>query len=81
MSNKGGCSHQYPGIGEVAYVKDLMTGDIATRNFRCSRFGGAMSPGLGWVLKLLLFESFFESVTFFRIAPTIIKHSKTSLET
>ncbi|XP_028411772.1 uncharacterized protein LOC114534516 [Dendronephthya gigantea] len=48
MSNKGGCSHQYPGIGDVAFVKDLMTGEIATRNFKCSRFGGAIAPGLGW---------------------------------
>ncbi|XP_028411790.1 uncharacterized protein LOC114534527 [Dendronephthya gigantea] len=48
MSNKGGCSHRYPGIGDVAFVKDLMTGEIATRNFKCSRFGSAIAPGLGW---------------------------------
>ncbi|XP_028416962.1 uncharacterized protein LOC114541174 [Dendronephthya gigantea] len=48
MSNKGGCSHRYPGIGDIAYVKDLMTGKIATRKFKCSRFGADISTGLGW---------------------------------
>ncbi|XP_028411771.1 uncharacterized protein LOC114534515 [Dendronephthya gigantea] len=48
MSNKGGCSHRYPGIGDIAYVKELMTGKIATRKFKCSRFGADISTGLGW---------------------------------
>ena len=49
MSDKEGCSHRYPGIGNIAYVKDLMTRKIATRNFMCSRFGADISTGLGWV--------------------------------
>ncbi|XP_028411770.1 uncharacterized protein LOC114534514 [Dendronephthya gigantea] len=48
MSNKGGCSHRYPGIGKVAFVKDLVTGKIQTKNFKCSRFGASIAPGLGW---------------------------------
>jgi hypothetical protein len=49
MSGKGGCSHRYPGIGNIAYVKDLMASKIATRTFSCSRFGAAIARGLGWV--------------------------------
>ena len=49
MSNDGGCGHRYPGIGDIAYVKDLMSRKITTRNFNCSRFGGSIAPGLGWV--------------------------------
>ena len=51
MSNEGGCGHRYPGIGNIAYVKDLMSRKIVTRNFECSRFGSAIAPGLGWVGK------------------------------
>ncbi|CAB4031634.1 Hypothetical predicted protein, partial [Paramuricea clavata] len=47
MSDEGGCSHRYPGIGNIAYVKDLMTRKMATRTFNCSRFGASMAPELG----------------------------------
>ena len=49
VSNKGGCNHRYPGIGHVAYIKDLRSRKITARNFRCSQFGAAIAPGLGWV--------------------------------
>ena len=55
MSNEGGCGHQYPGIGNIAFVKDLMSRKITTRNFDCSRFGASIAPGLGWVCVLGLF--------------------------
>ncbi|CAB4012134.1 Hypothetical predicted protein [Paramuricea clavata] len=48
MSDEGGCSHRYPGIGNIAYVKDLMTRKMATRTFNCSRFGASVAPELGW---------------------------------
>lgn len=49
MSDKGGCTSHYPGVGQIEYVKDLLAGEIVTRNFQCSRFGPAYPPGLGWV--------------------------------
>lgn len=53
MSNRGGCSHLHPGIGDVAYVKDLMSRRIATKEFNCSRFGTSIARGLGWVYKII----------------------------
>ncbi len=49
--NKGGCDRHSPGIGDVAYVKNLILDKIVTRNFRCSKFGLAHHPGtkFGWV--------------------------------
>jgi hypothetical protein len=48
---KGGCDSSSPGIGDVAFVKNLMTERIVTRSFRCSKFGLAHSPEsmIGWV--------------------------------
>ena len=53
MSDEGGCGHQYPGIGDIAFVKDLMSKKITTRSFDCSRFGASIAPGLGWVCILI----------------------------
>ena len=49
--NKGGCDKHSPGIGDVAYVKNLLSDSIVTRNFRCSKFGLAHHPRtkFGWV--------------------------------
>ena len=51
---KGGCDNNSPGIGDVAFVKDLMTETVATHSFRCSKFGVAHSPEsvIGWVFIL-----------------------------
>ena len=49
MSNEGGYGHRYPGIGIIAFVTDVMSTKITTKNFNCSRFGGSFSPGLGWM--------------------------------
>ncbi|CAB4037541.1 Hypothetical predicted protein, partial [Paramuricea clavata] len=45
-----GCDENSPGIGDIAYVKDLKTEKIVTRNFRCSKFGIAYHVGtnFGW---------------------------------
>ena len=49
--NKGGCGQTSPGIGNIAFVKDLQTDDIVTTNFRCSKFGIGHHPktNIGWV--------------------------------
>ena len=49
--NKGGCGKYSPGIGDVKFVKDLITDKIVTTNFRCSKFGVAHSKKaqFGWV--------------------------------
>ena len=49
--NKGGCGKTSPGIGDVQFVKDLMTDNIVTTNFRCSKFGISHNPRtkFGWV--------------------------------
>ena len=49
LRNKGQCSHNHPGIGNVAFVKDLMRNKVVTNNFKCSRFGAHFFKGLGWV--------------------------------
>ncbi|XP_046839690.1 uncharacterized protein LOC124433873 isoform X3 [Xenia sp. Carnegie-2017] len=49
--NKGGCTKTSPGIGDVKFVKDLMTENIVTTSFRCSKFGLAYNKRtqFGWV--------------------------------
>ena len=49
-----GCAQATPGIGNIAYVKDLQTENIVTTKFRCSVFGGYHNPatGFGWVITI-----------------------------
>jgi hypothetical protein len=49
INHNGGCSIYYPGIGDIEYVKDLMTDEVATENFNCSQFGPTYPSKLGWV--------------------------------
>lgn len=35
MITNQGCSSNWPGIGDIEYVKGLLTGNIATTTFRC----------------------------------------------
>ena len=51
MMNTAGCDQRSAGIGDIAYVKDLLTGKIVTAKLRCSKFGVAYHrlAGLGWV--------------------------------
>ncbi len=44
-----GCTKDDPGIGDVSYVKDILTGSVSTTNFQCSIFGPHTHPDLGWV--------------------------------
>ena len=50
-----GCDQRSAGIGNIAYVKDLMTEKIVTTNLRCSKFGFAhnASLGFGWVSRII----------------------------
>ena len=49
MIEDRGCDSNSPGIGDIAFVKDLRTDMIVTTTFRCSVFGLAQSGNLGWV--------------------------------
>ena len=49
MVTDTGCDVNSPGIGDIAFVKDLMTGKIVTTKFQCSVFGLAYSSTVGWV--------------------------------
>ena len=51
MIEDQGCTLDQPGIGNIAYVKDLETETIVTTGFRCSVFGRYQfpNPGFGWV--------------------------------
>ena len=49
-----GCAPATPGIGNIAYVKNLQTENIVTTNFRCSVFGSYYdsTTGFGWVIMI-----------------------------
>lgn len=49
INNKGGCSVYYPGIGDIEYVKDLLTETVVSVEFNCSQFGPTYPSKLGWV--------------------------------
>ena len=53
MITDHGCDARSPGIGDIAYVKDLMTEKIVTTTFKCSVFGVPKSHDSvlksGWV--------------------------------
>lgn len=49
LRGRGGCTEHNPGIGDIEFVKDLQSGKIVNDNFRCSLFGGHVSPLIGWV--------------------------------
>ena len=52
MGEKG-CEIGTPGIGDIAYVKDLQTEEIVSTTFRCSQFGIGhhQKSMIGWVRK------------------------------
>ena len=47
----GGCTNYHSGIGNVSYVKDILTETVVTTKFSCSNFGP--SNVLGWVRMIL----------------------------
>ena len=51
MMNTDGCDRRSAGIGNIAYVKNLLTKSIATTTLRCSKFGYAYHHlvKFGWV--------------------------------
>ena len=51
MVNEGGCPYNLPGIGDISYVKDLITEEISSKDFSCSVFGVYSHPSakIGWV--------------------------------
>ena len=62
-----GCSPESPGIGDIEYVKDLLTGEVATTTFRCSKFGVGHHPNskIGWVCIFVTFVSLSETFIFY----------------
>lgn len=51
MIDRQGCSPDEPGIGNIAYVKDIQADSIVNTDYRCSVFGKFRYPstGFGWV--------------------------------
>ena len=51
LMNSDGCNQRSAGIGDIAYVKDLMTERIVTSKLRCSTFGLGQHhlARFGWV--------------------------------
>ena len=53
MVNEGGCPYNLPGIGDISYVKNLITEEIS-KDYSCSVFGIYTHPSakIGWVREL-----------------------------
>ena len=49
--DSGGCTDIHSGIGNISYVKDILTETVVTTNLSCSKFGPHLSVSLGWVTK------------------------------
>ena len=51
MMDKQGCAPNEPGIGNIAFVKDIQSDTIVSTEYRCSVFGKFQHPltGFGWV--------------------------------
>ena len=45
----GFCAKLHSGIGNISYVKDVLTDSVVTTTFKCSKFGLHISDALGWV--------------------------------
>ncbi len=60
MMNTAGCDQRSAGIGDIAYVKDLLTENIVTTKLRCSKFGYGYHPlvRFGWVCDDMMFVLF-----------------------
>ena len=61
MMNTAGCDQRSAGIGDIAYVKDLLTEKIITTKLRCSKFGVANHrlARFGWVRSLNIIRELF----------------------
>ena len=47
-----GCTDFHSGIGNVSYVKDILTETVVTTKFSCSKFGS--DNILGWVTIIVI---------------------------
>ena len=63
MVNEGGCPYNLPGIGDISYVKNLITEEIS-KNYPCSVFGVYTHPSakIGWVRKYNRFLWFWYEI-------------------
>ena len=50
-----GCDSNAPGIGDIAFVKNLRTEKIVTMAFQCSVFGLPQSSTVGWVGYIIIY--------------------------
>ena len=48
----GVCTDFHSGIGDVSYVKNILSRKVATTKFKCSKFGP--NSHLGWVTVLIV---------------------------
>ena len=55
----GGCTDYHSGIGNVSYVKDVLTETVVTTKFNCSKFGP--STVLGWVTITIVYFNIFDA--------------------
>ena len=83
MMNTAGCDQRSAGIGDIAYVKDLLTENIVTTKLRCSKFGFGHSPFLrfGWVcvyMMFVLFIHFNDDTIYFAPITGITEASQTT---
>ena len=63
MMVTAGCNQRSAGIGDIAYVKDLLTEKIVTTKLRCSKFGLAT---FGWVrIQGLIFDDIVTLMSIF----------------
>ncbi|XP_028402956.1 uncharacterized protein LOC114525736 [Dendronephthya gigantea] len=47
-AHNNSCPYLQAGIGNISFVKDLMTQSVVTKNFTCSKFGPDTHQKLGW---------------------------------
>ena len=70
MMNTAGCDQRSAGIGDIAYVKNLLTENIATTKLRCSKFGYGHSSfaRFGWVCVYIIYLFNHPSLMCFSLA-------------
>ena len=67
---KLGCDQNSPGIGDIEYVKDILTEKIVTSTFRCSKFGIAYHVGteIGWVSTRKCYKKLYHAFHYYNVA-------------
>ena len=75
FSINNGCPLLEAGIGNISFVKDLMTKTVVTTSLKCSKFGQHVHPRLGWVIfltLLIIFSYLTRSTETLAIASTFL---------